>query len=167
MSKWNCELKPLNCEIIEFEKWYHSIEIATRLCWRAQKLQKVKGKKHCFVRFYCFDWCCFYYFVRNSIVTLLKALCAEIFSFRFANIGFVSEFFFFCVCECKVSHKAFLAPLSTRLLCLVVFIPLVCRLYMCACVCVPLYVRVKMCRWSDKYLANISKTVTTSRAVLA
>jgi len=33
-------------------------------------------------------------------------------------------------------------------------------------VCVPLYVHVKMCRYSDKYLANISKTVTTSRAVL-
>jgi len=37
---------------------------------------------------------------------------------------------------------------------------------MCACVCVPLYVHVKMRRQSDKYLANISKTVTTSRAVL-
>jgi len=25
-----------------------------------------------------FDWCCFYYFVRNSLVALLKALCAQI-----------------------------------------------------------------------------------------
>jgi len=27
-----------------------------------------------------FDWCCFYYFVRNSLVALLEALCARIFS---------------------------------------------------------------------------------------
>ena len=26
------------------------------------------------------DWCCFYYFVRNSLVALLEALCARIFS---------------------------------------------------------------------------------------
>jgi len=50
---------------------------------------------------------------------------------------------FFCVCVCNVSNKASLPPLSTRLLCLVVAIPLVCRLYICACVCVPLYVHVK------------------------
>jgi len=37
---------------------------------------------------------------------------------------------------CKVFNKAFLPPPSTRLLCLVVSIPLVCWLYMCACVCV-------------------------------
>ena len=48
------------------------------------------------------------------------------------------------VCVCKVSHKAFLLPLSTRLLCLVVSIPVVCWLYMCACVCVPLYVWVAL-----------------------
>jgi len=86
---------------------------------------------------YNFDWGCFYYFVRNSLVALLEALCARIFFFRFVNIGFVLTFFFFCVC--KVSNKAFLPPLPTRLLCLVVAIPLVCWLYMCACVCVPLY----------------------------
>jgi len=141
MSKWNCELKPLNCEIIEFEKWYHSIEIATRLCWRAQKLQKVKGKKHCFVRFYCFDWCCFYYFVRNSIVALLEALCAEIFSFRFANIGFVSEFFFFVFVSARSLTKPFLrlsqpgscAWLSSFLLCADCTCVLVCA---CLCMCV-------------------------------
>jgi len=32
-----------------------------------------------------FDWCCFYYFVRNSLVALLEALCARIFSFRFVH----------------------------------------------------------------------------------
>jgi len=37
---------------------------------------------------------------------------------------------------------------------------------MCAFVRVPLYVHVKMCRQSDKYLANISKTVTMPSAVL-
>ena len=37
------------------------------------------------------DWCCFYCFVRNSLVALLEALCARIFSFRFVKIGFVSE----------------------------------------------------------------------------
>ena len=33
------------------------------------------------------DWCCFYYFVRNSLVALLEALCARIPFFRFVNIG--------------------------------------------------------------------------------
>jgi len=42
--------------------------------------------------------------------------------------GFSDIFFviFLCVCVCKVSNKAFLPPLSTRLLRLVVAIPLVC-----------------------------------------
>jgi len=40
------------------------------------------------------DWCCFYYFVRNSPVALLEALCARIFSFRSVNIGFFLTFFF-------------------------------------------------------------------------
>jgi len=43
------------------------------------------------------DWCCLYHFVRNSTVGLLEALCVWIFSFRFVNISFVSDFFF-CVC---------------------------------------------------------------------
>ena len=91
------------------------------------------------------DWCCFYYFVRTSLVALLEALCARIFSFRCVNL-LCFWFFFFCECVCKVSNKALLPPPSTRLLCLVVSIPLVCWLYMCACVRVPLYVHVKMCR---------------------
>ena len=88
------------------------------------------------------DWCCLHYFVTNSRVAFLEALCARIFFFRFVNISFF--WFFFCVC--KVSNKDFLPPLSDRLLCLVVSIPLVCWLCMCACVCVPLYVHVEMCR---------------------
>ena len=109
-----------------------------------------------------FDWCCFYCFLRNSLVALLEALFARIFldlRYRCAEI-----FLFFLL---GLSPTKPLPPLlPTRLLCLVVAIPLVCWLYMCAYVCVPLYVHVKMCRWSDKYLADISKTVTTSRAVL-
>ena len=47
-----------------------------------------------------YDWCCFYYFVRNSLVALLEALCARIVSFRFVNIGGFLTFFFFGVCVC-------------------------------------------------------------------
>jgi len=45
---------------------------------------------------YVFDWCCFYYFVRNSPVALLEALCARIFSWD----SWISVFFwhfFLCV----------------------------------------------------------------------
>jgi len=55
-----------------------------------------------------FDWCCFYYFVRNSLVALLEASCARIFFFRFVNISFLLTFFVWC----KVSNKAFLPPLQ-------------------------------------------------------
>jgi len=51
-----------------------------------------------------------------------------------------------CVLGSLPLTKAFLSPLQTRLLCLVVAIPLVCCSYMCACLGVPLYVRVKMCK---------------------
>ena len=37
----------------------------------------------------CFDWCCFYYFVRNRLVALLEALCARE----------QSDFFELCFCE--------------------------------------------------------------------
>ena len=90
------------------------------------------------------DWCCCYYFVKDSLVALLETLCVRIFFFSFVNIVFFScHFFFWCA---KSLTKAFLPPLLTRLLCLVVAIPLVCWLYMCACMCVPLYVHVKICR---------------------
>jgi len=84
--------------------------------------------------------------------------------------------------------KAPLLPLPTRPPCPAVATPIVCRSCMCAYVCMPLYVHVKMrdnvvylqtkrkikywdlqcvkmCRWSDKYLANISKTVTTNQSL--
>jgi len=43
-----------------------------------------QGNLNCLI-----DWCCsgFYYFVRNSLVTLLKDLCARIFFFTFVNIS--------------------------------------------------------------------------------
>jgi len=95
-----------------------------------------------------FDWCCFYYFVKNSLVALLKALCARISSWDSWISGFFRHFpiLFWFVCVQGLSIKAFLLPLSTRLLCIVVVITFLCWLYVCACVCVPLYMRVKICR---------------------
>ena len=69
------------------------------------------------------DWCCFYYFARNSLVALLEALCARIFSFRFVNIGFcfwkiyvyIYIYIYICVCVCKVSNKAFSPVLALAL----------------------------------------------------
>jgi len=99
------------------------------------------------------NWCCFYCFVKNSLVAFLEALCARILFFRSVNVGFSwhhdfppSPFFFLRARPLSLT-KDFLLPLSTRLLCLVIAIPLVCWLYMpspfllCAdytrqCVCV-------------------------------
>jgi len=86
------------------------------------------------------DWCCFYYFVRNSLVALLKVLCARIFSFRFVNIGFVSGFFFFVfVCArsltkpfFRLSQPGSCAWLSPFLLCADCTCVLVC---VCLCMC--------------------------------
>jgi len=79
------------------------------------------------------DWCCFYYFVRNSLVALLEALCARIISFRFVNIGFVSDFFFLCVCVCKAASLN-QAPVPGCLHSSCVLIVHVC-LCVCASVC--------------------------------
>jgi len=87
----------------------------------------------------------FSYLVKNSLVALLEALCARNISLDPWISVFFWHFSFPFFCVCKVSNTAFLQPLSTRLLCLGVAIPLVCWLYMCAWVCVPLYVHVKMC----------------------
>ena len=43
------------------------------------------------------DWCCFYYFVRNSLVALLEALCSRIFSLDSWISVFSDIFFFWCV----------------------------------------------------------------------
>jgi len=101
------------------------------------------GKQPC--KSHGIDWCCFYDFVRNSLVVLLEALCARIFSWD-SWISVFPDFLFWCVCN--VSNKALLPPLSTRLLCLVVAIPLVCWLYICAyCTCVLVRVCLCMCMW--------------------
>ena len=42
-----------------------------------------------FLELFVIDWCCFYYFVRNSLVALLEALCARIFSWD----SWISVFF--------------------------------------------------------------------------
>jgi len=61
------------------------------------------------------DGCCFHYFVRNSLAALLEALCAWISSLD----SWISGIPEICFCVCRVSNKAFLPPLSTRLLCLI------------------------------------------------
>jgi len=78
------------------------------------------------------DWCCFYYFVRNSLVALLEALCARIFSWDSWISGFSWHFFFGV---CKVSNKAFLPPLLSRHRSLVVAISCVLIVHVCLCVC--------------------------------
>ena len=79
---------------------------------------------------------------KNSLVALMEALCAWIFFQIRECWGFPDIFVpsFLCVSKAFVSNKAFLPPLSTRFLCPVVAILLVCWLYICACVCVPRYV---------------------------
>jgi len=38
-----------------------------------------KSNRRMFVGGACVDWCCFYYFARNSQVALLEALCAQLY----------------------------------------------------------------------------------------
>jgi len=52
------------------------------------------------------DWCCFYYFVRNSLVALLEALRARIFSLD-SWISFFFDIFFVCA---KSLTKSFFRP---------------------------------------------------------
>jgi len=54
-----------------------------------------------FLEMYFIDWCCFYYFVRNSLVALLEALCALVFSLDsytlshiFIRVGALAELLF-------------------------------------------------------------------------
>jgi len=94
-----------------------------------------------------FDWCCFWYFVRNSLVALPESLFAQTF-FRFE----ISIYWHF-LCGRPLSLTTALFPsLQTRLLRLVVAIPLVYWSHMCACVYVLLHVR--------------SKTLKTPRAMM-
>ena len=68
-----------------------------------------------------------------------RSMCSR--SFSWIRDIRCSDIFFVCARLLSLT-TAFLPPLPTRLLCLVVVIPLVCWSYMCACVCVPLCMRV-------------------------
>jgi len=58
----------------------------------------------------CIDWCCFYYFGRNSLVALAgSSMCLNLF-FRFVNISFFLTFFFVCVQGLQQSLSS--APLN-------------------------------------------------------
>ena len=83
------------------------------------------------------DWCCFYYFVRNSLVALLEALCARIFSLD----SWISVFsdIYFLVCARSLTKPSFrpsqpgsCAWLLSFLLCADCTCVLVC---VCLCVC--------------------------------
>jgi len=118
-------------------------------------------------------WRCLHYFVRNSLVASLvfgwpqlglispiwswyilikrqqqQQLCWKLCVLKYFlryEISVCWQFFLVCARPLSLT-KDFLPPISTRLLCLVVTILLVCWPYMCAYVCVPLYVFVKMCK---------------------
>ena len=90
----------------------------------------------------CFDWCCLYYFVRNSLVAFLEALCARIFSWDLWTSVFFWHFFsvfWFGVCARSLT-KPFFQPsqpgscawLSPFLLCADCTYVLVC---VCLCMC--------------------------------
>ena len=85
-----------------------------------------------------YDWCCFYYFVRNSLVDLLETLCARIFSFRFVNIGFFLTFCFGVRARSltkpffRLSQPGSCAWLSSFPLCAECTCALVC---VCLCMC--------------------------------
>jgi len=98
-----------------------------------------------------FDWCCFYYFVRNSLIALLEALCVRIFSWDSRISVFFWHFFacLFVLCVCaRCLTKLFFCPsqpgscawLSPFLLC-------------ADCTCVLLCVCLCMCLW--KWVAKV------------
>jgi len=65
----------------------------TRRFFTALLLVRSRGWPEHLEKIIIIDWCCFHYFVRNSLVTLLEALCARILFFRFVNINFSWHFF--------------------------------------------------------------------------
>jgi len=105
----------------------------------------------CLYVYICIDWWWFHYCVRNSLVALLEALRARIFSFRFVNIGFcfwkintyiyiyIYIYSFVCVCARSLTHSFFClsqpgscAWLSPFLFCADCTCVLVC---LCLCMC--------------------------------
>ena len=60
-----------------------------------------------YITHWCFDWCCFYHFVRNSLVAWLEDLCAQVFFIR--EYRLISDIFVFVtwlidVCDCDMTH---------------------------------------------------------------
>jgi len=107
-------------------------------CWQTCSIA-CSSRGHVDMRF---DWCCLYYFVTNSLVALLEALCARIFFFRFVNIGVFLTFFFVCARSLtkpflRTSQPGSYAWLLKFLLCTDCTCVLVC---VCLCVCMWKYV---------------------------
>ena len=90
-----------------------------------------------------FDWCCFYYFVRNSLVALLEALCARIFSWDSWISVFPDIWFsvFSCVCARSLTNSFFHSSQPDSCAWLSIF--LLCADGTCVLVCVCLC----MCMW--------------------
>jgi len=87
---WPMTIRPMYLSISIFISWQDMYGPVT-LSLHEQKVKGVlKRTRHIQIcppsRDHA-DWCCFYYFVRNSLVALLKALCARIFFFRFVDRG--------------------------------------------------------------------------------
>ena len=129
------------CNIYLFEQ--ANILVSNLKLWRATKSNVEFGIENLSIEFsqiHTIDRCCFYYFVRNSLVALLEALCARIFSFRFVNIGFFLTLFF-CVCARSLTKPFF--RLSQPDSCAWLSPFLLCADCTCVLVCVCLY----MCMW--------------------
>jgi len=88
-----------------------------------------------------FDWCCLYYFVRNSLLVVLEALCARIHFFEICEFLIFLAFFFGCVCLC-LQQKSFFNH-SQPGTCAWLSAFLLCADYTCVILCVCLC----RCRW--------------------
>jgi len=117
----------------------------SRRCRMIQGLRAHKTLLLCIrikLHFSGFDWCCFCYFVRNSLVALLEALCARIFPLdSWMSVFFWHFFCFFCACVCarsltkpffRLSQPGSCAWLSPFLWCADCTFVLVC---VCLCMC--------------------------------
>jgi len=83
--KGTCRLVP-NVEVLQCATWLEFLEYTgIRKYEKNRSLQKLGTY---------FDWCCFYYFLRNSLVALLEALFARIFldlRYRCAECKYISR----------------------------------------------------------------------------
>jgi len=86
---WNKQTNKQTCTLKSITLNWKKMKFIARRQWRERLLLKRKGFRTCHGR--CskgpwwphhsdsslFDWCCFYYFLRNSLVALLEALFAH------------------------------------------------------------------------------------------